>query len=106
MLKRKLSPQSSAVIQYMLNDVKSPVYGLQLIEDLKQPAGTIYPILERLESIGWIQGNWENDKQKDYGRRKRKLYTLTKEGKGEGRKHVKNVVKDLCKLFNLQPKAA
>ena len=98
MLKRKLSPQTLAVLKYMLDNPKDQVFGLELIESLGQPAGTIYPILMRLEEIGWIQGEWESYERKDKGRRRRRYYDLTKEGKTEGKKYLKNGIKELSKL--------
>ena len=106
MLKRKLSPQTLAVLKYMVDNPKNDVFGLELIEALGQPAGTIYPILMRLEEIGWIEGEWESMERKDKGRRRRKYYLLTKEGKTDGKKYLKNGIKELSKLGLLTPPPA
>ena len=103
MLKRKLSPQTLAVLKYMLDRPKGDFYGLELIEALAQPAGTIYPILTRLEEIGWIQGEWESYERKDKGRRRRRYYLLTKDGKKDGKKYLANGIKELSKLGLLTP---
>lgn len=106
MLRRKLSPQTLAVLKYMLDNPKNKVFGLELIEQLTQPAGTIYPILTRLEEIGWIEGEWESYEQKDKGRRRRRYYGLTKDGKTDGKKYLKNGIKELSKLKLLEAPAA
>ena len=103
MLKRKLSPQTLAVLKYMLDNPKNDVFGLELIDALGQPAGTIYPILTRLEEIGWIEGEWESMERKDKGRRRRRYYLLTKEGKTDGKKYLKDGIKELNKLGLLAP---
>ncbi len=34
--------------------------GLQIVKDTGKKPGTVYPILERLEAAGWVQGGeWE-----------------------------------------------
>ena len=98
MAQRKLSPQTLAVLKYMLDHPKVEVFGLELIDALGQPAGTIYPILKRLEKSGWIEGDWESMDKKDKGRRRRRYYKLTKEGKSDGKKQLKEGIRELQKL--------
>ncbi|MFC1490686.1 PadR family transcriptional regulator [Candidatus Latescibacterota bacterium] len=54
--------------------------------------GTLYPILHKLEKIGYIRGNWKHPE----GERKRKYYTLTSSGK----KYLKELNIDLKTFFN------
>lgn len=82
----------------MLERPKGDVFGLELIEAIQLPAGTIYPILTRLEDAGWIEGEWESLERKDAGRRRRKYYKLTKEGKQDGRKQLKESLKALERM--------
>ncbi|MEO3939522.1 helix-turn-helix transcriptional regulator [Paenarthrobacter nicotinovorans] len=35
------------------------VWGLQIVKDTTKKPGTVYPILERLELAGWVEGEWE-----------------------------------------------
>ncbi len=35
------------------------IYGLSLCQRTGLPAGTIYPILVRLEQAGWVESYWE-----------------------------------------------
>lgn len=97
-MKRKLSLQSLAVVKYMLERPREDVFGLELIEAVQLPAGTIYPILTRLEEAGWIEGEWESMERKDAGRRRRKYYKLTKDGKKDGRKQLKESLKMLERM--------
>ena len=68
---------------------KEPMYGYQIIKELSQKSenifnlqeGTLYPILHALEEKNYISSYWDATTSK-----KRKYYTITKEGK----KHLKN----------------
>lgn len=65
------------------------IYGYQMIKKLSQKSenvfelqeGTLYPILHSLEEKNYISSYWDNT-----GIKKRKYYTITKEGK----KHLKD----------------
>ena len=64
------------------------MYGYQMIKKLKEKSqnifefqeGTLYPILHNLEERNYICSYWD-----DTGSKKRKYYSITKEGK----KHLK-----------------
>jgi PadR family transcriptional regulator PadR len=45
---------------------------------VKFHAASLYPLLYRLEKRGWIQGHWTEKP----GERRRRLYRVTREGKG------------------------
>ncbi len=68
---------------------KEPMYGYQIIKELSKKSenifnlqeGTLYPILHALEEKNYISSYWDATTSK-----KRKYYTITKEGK----KHLKN----------------
>ena len=65
------------------------MYGYQMIKKLSEKSenvfelqeGTLYPILHSLEEKNYISSYWDNT-----GIKKRKYYTITKEGK----KHLKD----------------
>ena len=65
-----------------------PMYGYQMIKELSQKSqnvfklqeGTLYPILHTLEEKNYISSYWD-----ETGSKKRKYYTISKEGK----KHLK-----------------
>jgi DNA-binding MarR family transcriptional regulator len=52
-------------------------YGLEIAKRAGIKSGTLYPVLARLESLGWIEGEWENIDPAVIGRRPRRYYTLT-----------------------------
>lgn len=62
-----------------------PKHGYQIAIDVEEESnglfrfrhGTLYPILHRLEEEGWIAGSWSKE-----GGRRRKVYALTRAGRG------------------------
>jgi PadR family transcriptional regulator PadR len=62
-----------------LLDHDGPAWGLLVIKATERPAGTVYPILERLELRGWITSSWEDDAERAGPRRR--LYEFTPDGR-------------------------
>ena len=55
-----------------------PTWGLQVVKSSQRPAGTVYPLLERLERAGWVESEWEF--RTDRPGPRRRLYSLTTDG--------------------------
>ena len=75
-----LSRVTGATIDVLacLVDSPEPTWGLQIIKAAARPAGTVYPILERLERAGWVTSAWEESDDRPGPRRR--FYRLTAEG--------------------------
>ncbi|MCM3656109.1 PadR family transcriptional regulator [Agromyces mediolanus] len=56
-----------------------PSWGLAVVKHSGRPAGTVYPVLERLERAGWLESEWETDTDRPGPRRR--LYRLTDTGR-------------------------
>ncbi|TQL02378.1 PadR family transcriptional regulator [Cellulomonas sp. SLBN-39] len=54
------------------------VWGLRVVKLSQRPAGTVYPVLERLERAGWLTSDWEQDDARPGPRRR--LYRFTPDG--------------------------
>lgn len=54
-------------------------WGLQVIKRTGRPAGTVHPILERLEGAGWVTSSWETSTERRGPRRR--LHELTADGR-------------------------
>ena len=74
---RRVTAPTVDVLRVMLG-ATTPVWGLQVIKLTQRLPGTVYPILERLESNGWIRSSWEEDSARQGPRRR--LYEFTAEG--------------------------
>lgn len=56
-------------------------WGLLAIKTSGRPAGTVYPVLERLERSGWVSSSWEEANDRSGPRRR--YYRLTEGGAAE-----------------------
>lgn len=58
-----------------------PSWGLAIVTSTGRPSGTVYPILARLETAGWLRSEWEDAAPSD--RPRRRYYSLTDDGRTE-----------------------
>ena len=65
------------LLNVFLSDSNDQHYGLELAEQAGVPIGSIYPILARLETTGWLTSAWEDINEAKEGRRARRYYRLT-----------------------------
>ncbi len=72
----RMTPATADVLRVLIDD--APVWGMLVIKRTGRPAGSIYPILERLEAAGWASSSWESDSERAGPRRRH--YELTEEG--------------------------
>lgn len=63
------------VLEYLLAS-GDPTWGLLIVKATGRAAGTVYPILDRLERLGWLDSAWEVG---DRPGPRRRLYSLTGE---------------------------
>jgi DNA-binding PadR family transcriptional regulator len=75
-----MSVETLRVLGAMLEDPMSWHYGLGLSSQAGIAAGTIYPILARLEKADWLESRWEEMSPASEGRPRRRLYRLTGDG--------------------------
>lgn len=73
----RITPATVDVLHALLQGAGA-VWGLQVIKATGRPAGTVYPILDRLERMGWATSGWEDDDERPGPRRR--LYNLSAEG--------------------------
>ncbi|WP_368497465.1 PadR family transcriptional regulator [Herbiconiux sp. A18JL235] len=73
----RITPATVDVLSVLLHE-PGPVWGLLLVKATGRPAGSVYPILERLEGAGWATSVWDNESERAGPRRR--LYELTGEG--------------------------
>ena len=69
-----------------LLDSSGPTWGLALVKTSGRPAGSVYPILERLERAGWLESEWEQDASRPGPRRR--YYTLSDGGAAAARQAI------------------
>lgn len=81
----QMTTQTQAVLAALSEDPTTPLYGLEISNAVGSPSGTIYPILARLETAGWVESEWEDIDPATEGRRRRRYYRLTPEGERASR---------------------
>lgn len=69
------------LVLLVLSQLESPEYGYSLVRKLEEKglpveAGTLYPLLRRLEKQGLLNSEWDTGEN-----RPRKFYTLSPDGK-------------------------
>ncbi|GIH21699.1 PadR family transcriptional regulator [Acrocarpospora phusangensis] len=85
----RMTLQVQMVLREFLTDPAQERYGLELSAITSLPSGTIYPILARLEDIGWIESHWEEpDAYADQERPRRRYYKITRDGVESGREAI------------------
>ena len=85
---KPLSRITAATIDVLsvLSASTEPSWGLAVIKASGRPAGSVYPILERLETSGWATSSWEEDDERTGPRRR--YYELTAEGAAAARSAI------------------
>ena len=68
------------VLRVFVTWLDNPVYGLDIVRETGLASGSVYPILHRLETEGWLASRWENIDPTVEGRPARRLYSLTAQG--------------------------
>lgn len=84
----RLTPATADVLTVLLAGEEA-LWGLAIIKSSGRPAGSVYPILERLERAGWVTSVWEDDPHRVGPRRR--YYELTDEGTTAAQDAVRTV---------------
>ena len=82
----RITPATIDVLQCLLSSA-APTWGLLVIRESGRPAGSVYPILDRLERSGWVTSRWDDDKSRSGPRRR--LYELTGDGASAARQAIR-----------------
>ena len=82
----KMTGPVQQVLRAMLADAAVPRYGLEISKQAGLETGTLYPVMARLERVGWVESSWEDpDLSISGGRPRRRYYQLTKDGAEQAR---------------------
>jgi len=76
----RMSLQTLRVLEAFLEESGEELAGADVQKRGHMASGTLYPILLRLESAGWLQSRWENIDPSQAGRPRRRLYRMTPSG--------------------------
>jgi PadR family transcriptional regulator, regulatory protein PadR len=98
----RITLPTAAVLRQMLEDPAADHYGFALAEATSFPSGTIYPILARLETAGWLVSFWEHENPAELQRPRRRMYRLT----GAGAHAAREALTTTQRLLGALPPAA
>lgn len=65
------------VLEVLLLNSRRGLSGADISRETALLSGTLYPILHRLERLGWVSAEVEDVDPKEVGRPKRRFYRLT-----------------------------
>ncbi|WP_235498206.1 PadR family transcriptional regulator [Frankia sp. R43] len=71
-----MTPATLDVLEVLLDDEVEP-YGLAIAKKAGLATGSVFPILARLERLGWVASDWEDT---DRPGARRRLYRFTPDG--------------------------
>ena len=78
---QRVTPQTLKVLSLLIG-ATDPIWGLELVRRTGLMTGTVYPILDRLEELGWVRSYWEEPNDRPGPRRR--FYVLTETGMNDG----------------------
>lgn len=98
-----LELRRGTIVMSVMSQLEAPQYGYSLVVLLEEKgmtvdAGTLYPLLRRLEGQGLLESSWDVESTKP-----RKYYQLSEYGKtiyGRLREHWFGMVLNINKLIN------
>jgi DNA-binding MarR family transcriptional regulator len=76
----RMSLQTLQILEAFLENPTDELSGADVHKRGHLTSGTLYPILLRLESAGWLVSRWEQVDPARIGRPRRRLYRLTSGG--------------------------
>ena len=79
----RLSHQTLRVLTQFLERPSENLSGADICKQTGLLSGTLYPILLRLERVGWLASKWEVIDTREAGRPKKRLYRLTAAGRSK-----------------------
>jgi PadR family transcriptional regulator, regulatory protein PadR len=71
------------LLRVFLADPTSKYWGFEIMKGTGLASGTVYPLLARLEGMGWLESGWDDDQQVSGPRRR--YYRLTGDGVASAR---------------------
>jgi len=84
----RVSAKGLKVLHIFIEAGNRELSGADIAERTGILSGTLYPILIRFKSAGWLKDRWEDDEPVALGRPKRRYYKLTAAGQAAYRRNL------------------
>jgi PadR family transcriptional regulator PadR len=89
---QRITKPTLRLLEIFLAEPRRSWYGLELMERVGMKSGTVYPILHRLKTDGWLAVELEDVDPAIAGRPVRRLYCLTGAGEINARREMERRV--------------
>lgn len=84
----RVSAKGLKVLHAFIEAGNRELSGADIAERTSILSGTLYPILIRFKTAGWLKDRWEDDEPVELGRPKRRYYKLTAAGHAAYRRNI------------------
>ena len=74
--KLRMTGPTLKVLEALLQSSNCDLSGADIAKETKLMSGTLYPILHRLERLGWVSAEFEDVDPSEVGRPRRRFYRL------------------------------
>jgi DNA-binding PadR family transcriptional regulator len=91
----RITAQTLKVLRVFMSQLDDEISGAEIYSATGVASGTLYPLLIRLESVGWVESRWEDEKPQKLGRPRRRLYRVTDVGAKKARAAFREIVQPL-----------
>lgn len=82
----RMTLATQRVLKELIAEPTRRIHGFELCAAAGLPSGTVYPILVRLEGLGWLESEWEGPEVHVPEKRpRRRYYRLTEDGAARAR---------------------
>lgn len=88
---RITGPTLKVLGQFMSRPIDA-ISGSEITRATGLASGTLYPILFRLERLGWLESEWEEVAPSEVKRPRRRLYRMTATGESSARAAFKELM--------------
>jgi PadR family transcriptional regulator PadR len=76
----RLTQPALKVFRFLLAPPREGRSGAEISKATKLGSGTLYPMLARFETVGWLNSEWEMIDPSEAGRPRRRFYKLSAAG--------------------------
>lgn len=87
----RLTQPTLKILRFLLEKPREGRSGAEMSKATRVGSGTLYPMLARLETAGWLTSEWEAIDPSEAGRPRRRFYKLT----GVGQRHAHAALSEL-----------
>lgn len=99
----RLSRQLLEILAVMIEGREDDLHGRLIGKRAGVSSGTLFPILARLESAGWISSREEDGDPADLGRPRQRIYKLTGLGETAAREEIARLAAVLNRALDAEP---